>query len=164
MSRKRRESPARNPLRRTSDRIEAWLTFLTIMTTLMLAPWAGWWAARVTYQEDVQASEWERLHVFQVVAVLLQDPSIQSASMSDGQLAPSTVPTSARWIGPDRATHIGVVFADIGQRAGSAVTAWVDERGVPTGPPGHRNAMADSAMVGLLVILGIAVQLAAVRR
>src|SRR3954454_3373323 len=120
---------SRNPLRRTSDRIQAWSAFLIIMTLMLVSPWAGWYVARGTYRDEVRTAEWQRLHRFQVQAVLLEDPYAPSGG-ANGQGAPA-LPMTARasWSGPGGAPHAGTIVADPDMRDGSKRMIWVDERG-----------------------------------
>jgi hypothetical protein len=149
----------RNPLRRTSDRIESWLTFLVVMAILLLAPWTGWYAARSVYQDGVRTAAWQREHRFAVTAVLLED-----AAAADGTRSASSPRTPARWIGPDNAVHIGLIFAEAGARRGGTVPLWVDEHGAAVAPPERRNVTIDAALAALLTVGGIATGLAGLRR
>jgi hypothetical protein len=160
----RRIARTRNPLRRTSDRIEAWMTFVVVMTILVTAPCAGWWAARETYRDDLRTNAWELQHTVQVAAVLLKDPTSTRGELSEGVPPPSTVLTPARWTGPDGVIRIGMVLVDVGKRGGSTVLVWVNDQGVVTGPPAYRSPATDAVMVAILVMSGIAAALAGIRR
>ena len=158
----RRKGLEENPLRRTSDRVEAWLTLVLIAAMVLVASWAAWTAARATYRDDVRLVAYERMHRFRVEAVLLEDAPWPAAA-AGGQTAPRSVPTMARWPSPDGAIHTGTVFADAGPRAGSAVVPWVDDRGVITGPPPYRNPRMDAALAGLLAACAVVTGLAGIR-
>ena len=54
---------ARNSLCRSSDRIEAWMSFVVMMTMLMLAPAAGCWAGREMYDQDLRDNAADRQNV-----------------------------------------------------------------------------------------------------
>jgi hypothetical protein len=154
----------RNPLRRTSDRIEALLTFLLVMTMLLVGPWAGWSAARATYGHDVRVSTWEWKHRFAVAAVLLQNAAAPISTEDAWMRATPPTRTAARWTGPDGLVHTGTVVADVGARAGSTVPIWVDDHGTVATPPGLRSPTVDAVMAALLVMLGLAAGLAGIRR
>jgi len=85
----------RNTLRRASDRIEAWLTLVLVLTMLVVAPGVGWWAARTTYQNDMRATAWDRQHRFPVDAVLLDDGSGWPAGGGNGLPPPAPALTPA---------------------------------------------------------------------
>jgi hypothetical protein len=152
---RRRIGRPRNPLRRTSDRIQALLTFLVIMTVLMIAPWAGWWAGRTTYRDEMRAIAWERQHRFQVVAVLLEDADLPVGNPSDG-VPPLTMQTSARWTGPGDVIHTGKVVAEVGKRAQSSMPIWIDEHGAVAAPPVGRHPVTGAVLAALLVVAGVA--------
>ena len=158
----RRMGWGRNPLRRTSDRIEAWASLLLMGTMLVIGPWAASHAAHAAFRNDVRATAWEMQHRFQVNAVLLQaarqDPGDSTSP------PPENVPAVARWIGRDGTVHTGTVFADEGSRAGTSVQIWIDDYGLVSDPPGRRSAPTDAAMAAMLVLCGIAGGLAGIRQ
>jgi hypothetical protein len=160
----RRMGWTRNPLRRTSDRLEAWLTFLLIMILLLIAPWAGWWAGRERYRDDIRANDWERQHRFAVTAELLEDGSRSVGRAPDDVPAPRSVLTPARWTGPDGAVHAGRIFAGPVRKAGSTVQIWVDEHGKPATRPMHRNPILDAMVAALLLVAGLVAGLSGLRR
>jgi hypothetical protein len=152
----------RNPLRRTSDRIEAYLTLLLIAAAFVVGPWAASRAALATYRSDLRATAWETQHRFQVDALLLEDARQDPADAT----SPPTddVPTSAQWTGRDALVHSGTAYVRSGTRAGTKVQIWVDDRGLQTGPPGMRSPHADAAMAAVFTLFGIAAGLAGIRR
>ena len=154
----------RNPLRRRSDRIEAWSTFLTIMAMLLVAPWTAWSVARHTFREDVQATEWQQQHRFQVTAVLLEDPVLPPDVTAGEGPPPSAGSARATWTGPDGLTRIGTVDTGAGHRAGTTQLIWVDERGSATAAPARRSPLARAIVFGLLVAGAVAGMLTAVHR
>lgn len=142
-----RETRGRNPLRRTSDRIEGWSTFLTVMTLLLITPWATWSVAANAFREDVRATEWDRQHRFQVTAVLLEDPIVPA-----GEGPPPGPPSArARWTGPDGVTRTGTVDTEVRSRAGTTQPIWVDELGSVAAAPLRRSPVAHAILSGLLV-------------
>ena len=145
-----RDARGPNPLRRTSDRIEAWSFFLTVMTMLLVAPWAAWSMAGHTFRADEQATEWERQHRFQVAAVLLEDAATP-AEVAAGAGAPSA---RARWTGPDGVVRTATIPTQPGQRAGHTEPIWVNEQGATVAAPPRRNPMARAILSGLLTAGG----------
>ena len=153
----------RNPLRRTSDRIQAAVTFVLVMAMLSISPWAAWSVARATFRHDVQTTAWERQHRFAVTAVLVQDAPAWAGAGDDGT-PPEKAQTAARWTGPEGAVHTGTVHADPGMRRGDTVPIWVDDHGAVAPEPGRRNATSDAVAAAFLVLLGLAAGLAGLHR
>jgi hypothetical protein len=152
----------RSTLRRTSDRIEAWLTLVLVLTMLLVAPGVGWWAGRSTYLHDVRSTAWERQHRFPVDAVLLDDAYGRSDDGGSGLPPPAPALTRARWTGPDGAVRTGMIFSGAAQHSGATVRIWVDDHGAVVARPVRRNAMVDAILVAVLAVSGLAVALCGV--
>jgi hypothetical protein len=142
----------RNGLRRTSDRIQAWLAFLLLTTMVLAAPFAAWSIAGRTYRGETRAEDWERAHRFLVTAQLLRDAPEAGDQAGDATPARPSRGTLARWTGPDESVHTGLVVADFGSRLGSSVPIWVDDQGTLTGSPVNRNPTLDALMASLLTL------------
>ncbi len=112
----------RNPLRRTSERVEAWLVLLAIVAfvplSVLAAGRAGGWAREGSVREQ-QAS-----HARQVSAVLLAGPTVTKPALGlpPWELAP------ARW-SLNHTTFVGDVRAPYGTPEGATVRVWVDRNG-----------------------------------
>jgi len=153
----------RNELRRTSDRVEALVTFVLVMTGLMAGPLITWWVALQAYEEDQRAGAWDRQHRFAVVAVLLEDAASASAAATDAPEAP-TVPARITWAGPDGVPRTGILPVAAGLGAGSGVPIWVDEHGAVVAPPVRRNPVMRAVVVAMLIAGGVTVAIARVHR
>jgi hypothetical protein len=158
----RRVGWSRNPLRRRSDRVEAWFTLVLVAIMLVLGPWAASRAANASYRDEIRKTAWEMEHRSQVDAMLLEDARQDTADA--GGSAAESVPTIAQWTGPGSTVHAGMIYADAGTRAGTTVRLWIDEQGLASSPPGLRNPRGDAAMAAVLTLLGIACGLAGIRR
>src|SRR4051794_22107876 len=88
---------SRNPLRRTSDRVEAWVTMTLIVAMVLIAPGLADKAANGTYRHDVRTTAYEKAHRFAVQAVLLEDASWHADSSQDGGPPPDLEPTLVGW-------------------------------------------------------------------
>jgi len=124
--------PDHNPLRRTSDRVEAAICAAALVLFLagapLLALFAWHWAdAAALHVQQRQQATWHR-----VTAVLLADAR-PMVDIGYGGVAGSEV--KASWTAPDGAPRTGDVPAPATARAGSTVRIWVDESGAQTGPP-----------------------------
>jgi hypothetical protein len=161
----RRMPWSRAPLRRGSDKVQAWLTLTGIVMTLMVAPWAAWWAASTTYLAEVRASAWERQAHRPVTAVLVQDAH-RRLHDDDGEAprASANVPVPARWPGPDGAVRSGTVSVAVGTRTGTLVTVWVDGNGTLVPPPRRRNPTVDASVAAMLAVAALTAFLGGVRR
>lgn len=69
----------RNPLRRTSDRVEAWVTIFLIITLVVLMPYAAWRAGRASFTAGVRTEQAEQGHRYRTEAVVLPDPDTVTA-------------------------------------------------------------------------------------
>jgi len=155
----RRLGADRNPLRRSTDRIEAWLVPVAIAVLLALSPLVTSLAASWV-RTDVAAARHAQRSWHHVPAVLLDavpGPMMAgNGSHSDSWL----IWTPARWAADGR-TRVGRVPAGAGSWAGSTVQVWLDRAGNVELPPltagqvrGRIIAAALVALVGLAVILG----------
>lgn len=144
----------RNPLRRHSDLIAAWLLPGVIVALLALGPvvalGAGHWASAQN-RAAVQAQRaWHH-----VPAVLLQ--SAPGPMFPDGGANSWIVWTPARWTA-DGVAHVGQVPADSGSRAGSVLTVWLDQTGKVRQPltaaaAGSRTVTAIGMSVAALALV-----------
>jgi len=140
--------PDHNPLRRTSDRVEAVIVASALIVFLVGAPlvalFAGHWAAAAAHraQRDQQVS-WH-----QVTATLLANAS---STVDIGYGAVDTSEVRARWTAPNGTARTGEVPAPAAARKGSTVRIWVDQSGAVTGPP-LRPAQADGQAVLATVV------------
>jgi hypothetical protein len=120
-----------NPLRRGTDRAEAWIRIALVLAFLIGGPLAGWgtgrWAGSVapTAAHALQAGE------HQVTATLLRNVP----GGPDAGLLVSLGWVRARWTVPGGAARTGYVQAPSGSRAGSTVQVWLDRFGKLTASP-----------------------------
>ena len=123
----------KNPLRRRTDRIEAWITAGLLAAFLVGAPLfsvaAGRWVQHGGLLEQRAQQSWH-----QVPAVLLKTAPVQPtlylrASWNTDVLA------SARWTGPGGRQLTGKVPVAPGTLAGRRLEVWVSRSGQPTVAP-----------------------------
>lgn len=121
----RRLGRERNPLRRRSDLIEAWIAPVAIAAFLVLGPLVaattGLWV-----RADNAATRHAQLSWQQVPAVLLA--AAPGPMMSDNGANSWVDWTSARWTAEGQ-LRIGKVPAAAGTPAGSTVPVWLDRAG-----------------------------------
>jgi hypothetical protein len=152
---------SKSPLRRRTDRIEAWITAALLAMFLIGAPlcWAtaGHWVQQGGTLEQYAQRSWH-----QVPAVLVQ--GAPALSNFDARASWSLqVPALARWAGPGGRKIVGKVPVAPGTPAGHTVQVWVDSSGQPTGVPLlHAELVKREIGAELLAPIGLALVLLAV--
>ncbi|WP_433383965.1 Rv1733c family protein [Actinoplanes sp. CA-142083] len=139
----------RNPLRRRSDRVEAWLNAVLLVVLLIAGGMSSVAAGRSAYREQARAAAWERAHRFEVWAVLQQKPVQGTAT--------------ARWKAPDGSPRTGPIAARATAAAGTWKAIWVDERGAVVAPPPRRRPATSAAEPAVVAVLLVAAALALLR-
>ncbi|MFJ8789076.1 hypothetical protein [Streptomyces sp. NPDC102462] len=140
----------RNPLRRRSDLVEAWLVLAAWVIALLGSALAGV-AAASTVGRDLAQQRAER---HPVAAVVTQDaPAGPSAQTLDG----GHVWAPVRWQSPDGSTHLARTEVPPGAPQGTRVTVWTDAHGKLTSKPlSGGDATFQSAWTGVLVAVATA--------
>jgi hypothetical protein len=113
----------RNPLRRTSDRIETRVVLLAAVSYVPVAVLAAGYASHRVYEAGVRAQH--AIHLRHVAAVAL------TAAES---IRPATVGVPVRWT-IDGWTQTGALHRSYGTPRGAVVRVWVDQSGHITTPP-----------------------------
>ncbi|KAF3463691.1 hypothetical protein [Streptomyces sp. Tu 3180] len=140
----------RNPLRRRSDLVEAWVLLAALVLALTGAVLAGLAAAGAV--DGALAERRDRTRA--VPAVLTEDsartpPAAVSENGDGGVWAP------VRWTAPDGTGRTGRTEVEPGNEAGTAVTVWTDPAGrLVSPPPTGAEARFQIVMAG--VTIGVA--------
>lgn len=137
----------KNPLRRRSDLVEAWLLLATLVLALLIGAFTGVAAAGVVNG----AIEDRREHTRPVPAVLVEDAAhaLPASVAEDGD---GGVWAKVRWSAPDGSTRTGRAEVDTGAKAGSAATVWNDSEGrLVSAPPEGADARFQIVMAGITV-------------
>ena len=140
----------RNPLRRGSDRAEAWLNAVLLIILVLAGSALATCTSRGAYRTEEKAAAWDRTHRFEVWAVLMSKP-----------VAPQGT-AQAQWKAPDGTRRSGPVAATPNTAVGAWVPIWVDERGAVSTAPLHRSPATHAAGVAVVTVLLLAAALAAV--
>ena len=141
-----------NPLRRSTDRVEAALRLVMIILVAVAVPAAavaaGRWADHYTlHRAQVQ---WAVNH--QVTAVLLRDAP--ATGIPDPYTSVQTTWVPARWQPPGQPPRTGEVLAVAGARKGSMVRTWIDPSGAVTDPPvDHRVVVGNVWLTVMMTCL-----------
>ncbi|MFD8734894.1 hypothetical protein ACFV06_08210 [Streptomyces sp. NPDC059618] len=139
----------RNPLRRRSDVLEAWI---------MLAAWAltvlgGAVSGLVTVRAVEDSLARERAESRAVPAQLVEDAPDVGAGEPPGRV----VWTEVRWTAPDGTPRSGQVRVSAGTSADTPVLVWTDPDGhLVTRPPSLAVARLRACLIGVFAAGGVA--------
>jgi hypothetical protein len=139
-----------NPLRRHSDRAEAWVVLATWVLATAGAIAAGLASALVI--EDVMARSREEGR--EVSAVLLETAPAALRDVSTGATY-TQVRAKVRWTDGEGTVHIDRASVRAGTDAGATATVWTDGNGhlIPT-PMGPTEAEARAVLTGVGAAVG----------
>ena len=146
----------RSPLRRGTDRVEAWLNAILMITMVLAGSTLATGTGRGAYRAEQRAAAWDRAHRFEVTAVLVSAPAA-SRGMAPGI-------AQARWKAPDGAARTGPIAAAPGTAAGAQVPIWVDSRGAVSAAPPRRSPGARAARAAVVTVLPVAAALVLIRQ
>lgn len=131
-----------NPLRRRTDRVEAWVGLIAAAVMAVSAPVTGAVAADALGDNLRDRSDYRRAS-----AVL-----IENAPSTDGLSTVSSdpkVPAKVKWKTPGGHSRTGRAPVEAGTPAHTRVTVWLDSRGEPRQPPpGPGEITGESAAAG----------------
>jgi len=125
----------RNPLRRGTDRAEAWIRIALVLAFLTGAPLAAWGAESWAESVAPTAAHLQLAGEHRVPATLLRS----APGDSDQWFTVRFAWVKARWAVPHGPVRTGYVQAPVGSRAGSTVQVWLDRSGTPTVAPWPRD-------------------------
>ncbi|MFZ3468580.1 hypothetical protein ACODT3_34275 [Streptomyces sp. 4.24] len=160
----------RNPLRRRTDFIEAWVAFAAVVCVLVVAPAVGWAAGvRVdgTLQRAAREQRHERYLVPAVVVRPAPEPAAGAATDPGAQRQnPQRSQIVASWTAPDGSSHQGTVpAAEEPPHPGERFRIWTDTHGRLVGQPlDPASASFHAGAAGLAAALVIAALVETVRR
>ncbi|MEV7082965.1 hypothetical protein AB0N88_31200 [Streptomyces sp. NPDC093516] len=141
-----------NPLRRRSDRVEAWIVLLS----WCLAVLCGALAAPVAAGAVRDALAAERAQARPVSAVLTERAPRTPPATSDGS-GGDTVWATVRWTAPDGTGRTGRAEAEPAAAAGRRVTVWTDRAGaLVEAPLSATEAQFQAVGTGVLAGAGAA--------
>ncbi|MFE7762779.1 hypothetical protein [Streptomyces sp. NPDC057438] len=127
-----------NPLRRTTDLVEAWLAFAALLLIVVAAPLVGTVAgttAQGALQQSVRDQQQSRHRVTATVVKKVDgsplDPDPETSATRGRQSR-----VVADWTGPDGTERRGTVLAGLrAPRPGDHFTLWTDRQGRTVGRP-----------------------------
>lgn len=134
----------RNPLRRRSDVLEAWVLLAGCVLALAGGLVAGL-AIQGAVERDLDRQRVERVAVTAMLAEDARDKPSADAADDD------RIWVTARWTASDGSTHTGQAKVPPDAAAGTRVTVWTDQHGVLASKPvSHEEARFQATLVGLL--------------
>jgi len=140
----------RSPLRRGSDRAEAWLNAVLLIVLVLAGSTLATVTARGAYRDQERAAAWDRTHRFEVWAVLMSKPVSPPGA------------AQAQWKAPDGTQRTGLVAATPKTAVGAWVPIWVDEHGTVSTAPLHRSPATHAAGVAVVTVLLVAAALSVI--
>ncbi|MCX5389132.1 hypothetical protein [Streptomyces sp. NBC_00094] len=159
----------RNPLRRSTDLIEAWVAFAAAALLCVAVPLAGWTVGSSTngsLQRAVRVQQEQRLPTTARVVRAADEPTGGDRTGADTGEAGLRRSVVARWTSPDGTARTGTVTTARGHSApGDTFSFWTDRDGRPTSPPMPAGtARAHAAIAGLMAALLTGLLVETVRR
>ncbi|MFJ4621809.1 hypothetical protein [Streptomyces sp. NPDC088812] len=138
-----------NPLRRTSDRFEAWFRRLLMFVLVLGLPAAAVGAGLTAYDSSMRTVRAQAAERQQVTARLTADAG------RDGDMA--SRPARVRWTDGHGVVRTGTAYVESGTHQGTAVRVWVDRHGaVTTAPTSPLDAKTTGWFVGGMAAFGVA--------
>jgi hypothetical protein len=136
----------RNPLVRTSDRVEAVIWALTIVVSLLAIPMAA--AIGTAVYDSSRHAYAEQALTRHIVTATVTDDDAPKISRTD------TITVQARWVAAGTA-HTGAVQAPSTTQAGDHVQIWVDDDGSPAEEPAATaRAATEAATAAVALVIG----------
>ncbi|MEV6538806.1 hypothetical protein [Streptomyces sp. NPDC051665] len=151
-----------NPLRRTSDTVEAWTRLLLGVLLLLAAPLACAVAVQATYHHEQDRAEQQRSSRNPVQATLIGSAPTQDLYTVRGVVG-AKGKAVVRWsVRGHEKTGIAAVTAD--SLSGTVTTIWVDRDNRITAAPLDPGAVvARSALAGAAAFAGVIIAVLGVR-
>ncbi|MFI6647051.1 hypothetical protein ACIBI8_05400 [Streptomyces sp. NPDC050529] len=150
-----------NPLRRATDRREAWVALVALLLLVVMAPALGWYCGSRTdhaLQESVRAQQADRRLTTAVVVRRVADRHhVSDPEVSTDRMAQTTV--VARWHAQDGTARSATVTTTSHDTAtGARVRIWTDLAGNPAlrpmdAPTAHTHAALAGFGAGMLAVL-----------
>jgi hypothetical protein len=134
----------RDPLVRTTDRIEALVMVLAVVVSLLAIPIAA--AVGTAVYDSRRQAYAEQTHTRHTVAATVTDVPASQQILRTG-----TITVAARWTAGG-AEHTGAVKAQSTTKTGDTVEIWVDDNGAQVPAPTPTTRAAVEAATGALVI------------
>ncbi|GGQ15896.1 hypothetical protein ACFFKE_14570 [Streptomyces mutabilis] len=145
----------RNPLRRRTDRVQAWIALGLVLAVLSAAPAAMYAVGDTVHRHYRSTAAHEARTRDHRPAVLVHDaPRHPEPGSDEGRK--TRYPVEVRFTGPDGTARTGKTDVEPGLPADSTVLVWVDATGEITGPPLTADQIRSRTMGwAILAYLGV---------
>ncbi|MCD9876353.1 Rv1733c family protein [Streptomyces guryensis] len=149
-----------NPLRRTSDRVEAWCSRLLLLLLALGLPLASVTVGLAAYDSTMRTVQAQSAQRHQITARVTSAPEA-----APGSVAHNKQTAHVSWTGKGGRQRTGTAQVPLDKTAGSTVRIWVDREGTVQDPPmSASNATATGWLTGGLTALGVYVGFVAARK
>jgi len=149
-----------NPLRRTSDRVEAWCSGFLLAVLVLGLPAASVSAGLAVHESTMRTVQAQSAERFQVTARVT---SAQKAA--SGGAADEKQKVQVGWTDKDGRQQTGSAPVPLDKTAGSTVRIWVDREGTVKNPPlSASNAKAGGWLMGGMTAVGVYAGFVAARK
>ncbi|MGW6543726.1 Rv1733c family protein [Streptomyces massasporeus] len=154
--RKRHVAVGANPLRRPSDRFEAWFHRLLTLVLLIGLPLAAVGAGLTAYESTMRTVHAQTAQRHEVTARLTSNVAGDSEVTKE--------PAQVRWTEQNGTVRTGTTLVKPGTPQGSTLRIWVDRDGTITSAPANATtAWSNGFFVGGMAALGTFIGIHAVR-
>ncbi|GGW36715.1 Rv1733c family protein [Streptomyces xantholiticus] len=157
----------RNPLRRATDLVEAWLALVAALLIVVTAPAAGWITGALAEESLRQSVRVQRLQRHATTATVLAPVTPPRSAAFDPETATASErrwAVRAKWTAPDGSRHTGTLPTTLSAaRPGDTFRVWTDRSGriVPRPmDPATTEVHAALAGVGAALAWGLLVECA----
>ncbi|WP_328224179.1 Rv1733c family protein [Streptomyces sp. NBC_00310] len=149
-----------NPLRHTTDRIEAWWSGFLLLVLVLGLPMASVSAGLAAYGSAMRAVQAQTAERHQVTARLTPDPDAARVSAADEKQK-----VRLSWTGEDGERRTGTAYVSQDEAERSTLRIWVDREGTVKAPPmSAGDAQATGWVMGGMTAVGVYVVLVAARK
>ncbi|MEU3558030.1 hypothetical protein AB0E65_28050 [Streptomyces fragilis] len=148
-----------NPLRRTTDLVEAWAALAALLLIAVAAPLAGVLAGSAAHDSLSRTARQQHAARHRVTATVLKDPAVSAQLPATGDRTPqrgNRQRVFASWTAPDGTPRRAHTWTSLrAPLPGRHFTLWTDTRGRPVGRPldtGDLTLQAGLAGVGAALL------------
>jgi hypothetical protein len=150
----------RNPLRRSTDLVEAWVALAAVLLIVLAVPLAGWCCGTVTgraLDQAVRRQHQQRHATAAHVVRPLPGPSV-SANPDGSPDGATRSRVLANWTAADGSPHTGpLITSALRDKPGDTLHIWTDDHGaIVNRPLDASTARAHAALAGIAAAAGAA--------
>ncbi|MDQ1014278.1 Rv1733c family protein [Streptomyces afghaniensis] len=137
----------RNPLRRPSDLLQAWIGLILAITVAITAPLTAW-AVGTTVHDTLTAAAKEQARAGRHTTAALLDDAPGHPEPRSAEARETQYPVKVRYTAPDGTARTATTDVDPGLPAGHRVRVWTNAEGTLTNPPMPPDQIRNRAVGG----------------